>query len=51
MLALTSRKPSTILLRDQALAGVAAKCIEIGAADYADKLSETIEDDTAYALH
>lgn len=37
-------------LRDQALAGVAAKCVEVGAAAYGDKLSETIEDDTAYAL-
>src|SRR6266446_3577375 len=36
--------------QDQTRAALAAKCIGVGAADYAEKLCETIEDDTAYAL-
>ncbi len=37
-------------IRDQALGGIAARCIEVGAADHADSLSDRIEDDTVYAL-
>src|SRR5438034_204097 len=36
--------------RDQAHAALAAKCVEIRAPDYAEKLCDLIEDDTAYAL-
>lgn len=36
-------------LRDQALAVTAAKCILVGAADYADRLADMIEDDSSYA--
>jgi len=37
-------------VRDQALAGITAKCIEAGAADLAEPIADTIEDDTAFAL-
>jgi len=37
-------------LRDQALTGLAAQCIQLGAADHAGELAEMIEDDGSYAL-
>ncbi len=37
-------------LKDQALAVIAAKCIQAGEADYADKVADMIEDDAAYAV-
>src|SRR5438874_6804896 len=36
--------------RDQAHAALAAKCIEVDAPDYAEKVCDLIEDETAYAL-